>query len=237
MHGAPIFAGLAAERSGVDLVYMAVPACNETVTKIASLNFQVLALHENNLCTCEKVITGLINLIIKADVAVIGPGIFPAVKSIEAIRLLLKEADCALVLDAGALQPGILPFLNKKTAVLTPHRRELKRMGIEEEKLPFYAKEHGVTFFLKGEKDVITNTTGKQTEITGGNAGLTVGGTGDVLAGLIAGLIAQKTDPAEACLIAGKIIKRAGAILYQQKGYAYTAEDVIGEIPGLLRIN
>jgi len=82
--------------------------------------------------------------------------------------------------------------------------------------------------------DTVFAPDGRRMELRGGNAGLTVGGTGDALAGLIAGLIAQKLNPFEASVTAGTIIKRAGTVLFPEKGYAYTTRDVIREIPHLL---
>ena len=67
------------------------------------------------------------------------------------------------------------------------------------------------------------------------NAGLTVGGTGDALAGLTAGLIAQRMDPAEAAMLASRTIKRAGALLFEQQGYRYTTREVIELMPFVLR--
>jgi NAD(P)H-hydrate epimerase len=87
---------------------------------------------------------------------------------------------------------------------------------------------------LKGPEDQVVGPDGKSETIKGGNAGLTVGGTGDVLAGLIGGLIAQKMDPFEASVLATKIIKKAGEELKKDNSYAYTASDVIGIIPEML---
>ena len=72
--------------------------------------------------------------------------------------------------------------------------------------------------------------------LEGGNAGLTVGGTGDALAGLICGLISQQMDTMEACIAAGTIMNRAGTMLFQDKEYAYTTQDVIGLIPHCLNV-
>ena len=92
-----------------------------------------------------------------------------------------------------------------------------------------------MTILLKGPIDRIASSDGTMREIRGGNAGLTVGGTGDALAGLIAGLMAQRLPPTDACILASTIIKRAGTVLFHEKGHAYTTRDVIMQIPHLLQ--
>ena len=72
-------------------------------------------------------------------------------------------------------------------------------------------------------------------EVTGGNAGLTVGGTGDVLAGLTAGLLAQKIPLSEASVLATTLIKKSADRLLEEYGYAYTARKVIDMIPRMLK--
>ncbi len=111
---------------------------------------------------------------------------------------------------------------------------ELERMKIPQEEMgPMAARTENV-ILLKGQIDYIAGPDGSITEVAGGNAGLTVGGTGDALAGLTAGLIAQKMEPVEAAIRASKIIKAAGDRLLEEKGCTYTTRDVIEQIPYLL---
>lgn len=232
-HGAPLFAGLAAEASGVDLVYVCVPRCHAEVAKMMSLNFQVhpFVLDDIN----HKDTEPILELLATMDSAVIGPGLTRANANIMAMREIIASAACALVLDATALQPETLKHVKGKNAVLTPHLGELERMGLAKNDLEHAAYESGAVIILKGREDTIINPDGTTRTVSGGNAGLTVGGTGDALAGLIAGLIAQRMEPFSAAVLAAETIKRAGEVLYEKKGYAYTARDVIGEISGLLR--
>ena len=148
---------------------------------------------------------------------------------------IIEGASCTLVLDAAALQPETLKSVKGKTAVLTPHLGELERMEVKEKELEKASNDSGAVIVLKGPEDKIVGSDGKSEIIKGGNAGLTVGGTGDVLAGLIGGLIAQKMDPFEASVLATKIIKKAGEELEDDDGYAYRAKDVIKEIPELIK--
>lgn len=233
IHGAPLFSALAAEASGVDLLYLFVPPVHEEVTKAQSLNFQVHSFEEDELA--DKDIEPILELLAIMDCVVIGPGLSREKDSLRALKEIIDSAQCPLVLDASALQRQTLGWATGKTAVLTPHLGELERMEIEPEDLTETAKKFGVTLLLKGPNDIIVHPDGTSRESVGGNAGLTVGGTGDALAGLIAGLIAQKMDPTEAAMLGSKIIKKAGERLSEEQGFSYTTKDVIEQIPFLLK--
>ena len=107
-------------------------------------------------------------------------------------------------------------------------------MGIAESDLSDVASSSGTTILMKGSMDTIVDSDGTVHEVSGGNAGLTTGGTGDVLAGTIAGLIAQGESHISACTRASNVIKKSGELLFKDLGYAYTAADVIERIPHLL---
>jgi hydroxyethylthiazole kinase-like uncharacterized protein yjeF len=232
-HGAPILSALGAESSGADLIYICLPNCHQEVAKHASLNFQVhpFALDDIH----KKDIKPILELLATMDSAVIGPGIARTQEHIDAMREIITSATCALVLDATALQPETLNDVKDKTTVLTPHLGELERMGIDQDDLLSAAQESGATLLLKDQIDHIASPDGTMEDVTGGNAGLTVGGTGDVLAGLIAGLLAQRMDPKDAAITGARVLKTAGQRLLPEKGFAYTAHDVVNEISGILR--
>ncbi len=231
-HGAPIFSALAAEASGVDLIFLALPALHQQVARMQSLNFQVHPFHEDELT--KKDLRPLLEMLATVDIAVIGPGLSRTPAALKLIRELIEGAPCPLVLDASALQSWTITAASGKTAVLTPHLGELERMGITPGQMSDAATKNDVVIHLKGHTDHIAAPGTASKEIAGGNAGLTVGGTGDALAGLIAGLIAQGMKPGESCEIASRVIKRAGTILCETKGFAYTTREVIAEIPHLL---
>lgn len=235
MHGAPIFSALAAEASGVDLIYIVLPDWHENVAKSMSLNFQVYPfIREEGLS--ESDIKPILELLATMDSVVLGPGIDHGnTESKKALMEIIEGASCSLVLDATALQPKTLKAVQGKTAVLTPHLGELERMEIAPKDLQKSAEEAGVVILLKDQVDKIAGPDEKYEEVEGGNAGLTVGGTGDALAGLVAGLIAQKMDPFEAAVMGSEIIKSAADRLEEEKGFAFTAADVIGEIPRLVK--
>ncbi|MBI3618824.1 NAD(P)H-hydrate dehydratase [Candidatus Peregrinibacteria bacterium] len=232
MHGAPLFSALAAEAGGVDLVYVCVPRIHQEVARMQSLNFQVRPFHGDELRPND--LHQLLELLVTIDCAVIGPGLDRSHEGLEALRELIDSCPRAMVLDASALQPWTLDAAKGKTVVATPHLGELERMGIEPETIGDASKRHGMTIHVKGHVDRIAGEDGKIVEVSGGNAGLTVGGTGDALAGLIGGLLAQHLDPVDACVTASTIIKRAGTLLFEQNGYSYTTREVIRLIPHLL---
>jgi NAD(P)H-hydrate epimerase len=232
IHGAPILAALAAERSGADLIFVCLPRIHNLVAKQMSLNFQVHPFENDELETAD--IAAIHELLASMDACVIGPGLARDSAHIDVIASLIQGCPCPMVIDASALQPQTLAWVRGKIAVLTPHLGELERMEVQQSKLSDVAKKYGVTIHLKGQTDLIAAPGGTTEEVTGGNAGLTVGGTGDVLAGTIAGLIAQGESPAEACALASKAIKTA-AETFGRDGTTFTAHNLVYELPAALR--
>lgn len=242
-HGAPVLASLAALRSGTDLVYTAVPKLNASATRAISPNLIVIPMVDAKLTrgSANKLLgqvqTGL-------DSATIGMGL--AVADEEGLKNLIKtlvEQDVRLSLDASALTSYVLPLLPEKNVVLTPHAGEFQRMfGVLpsnklKERIALvekHAKEHYVTILLKGATDVISN--GKQTYINPKNlAAMTVGGTGDVLSGLVAGILSKNRNPIEAAAAASFVNGMAGKMAQKKNGFHMMATDLIEMIPGVMK--
>ena len=111
--------------------------------------------------------------------------------------------------------------------------------------LPFEEKEkvaqstahkYSCIIILKAIEDIVSDGN-KTVRIRGGNAGLTKGGTGDILAGLISGMAAN-TDPFSAAVVASFLLKKSADHLFEIKGYWYTAKDILATFPGVLhRLN
>ncbi len=232
IHGAPIFSALAAEASGVDLLFLFVPPAHEDVTKQASLNFQVRTFKEDELGT--KDVGPILQQLASMDCAVIGPGLDRSAAALNVMKQIITGAPCPIVLDASALQPETLEWVRGKSAVLTPHLGELERMKVDADHLGDVAVAYGITILLKGPTDIIAGPDGSLKNSDGGNAGLTVGGTGDALAGLTAGFIAQGMKPQEAAYNASQTIKKAGDALFEQQKHSYTTHQVIQKIQYLL---
>jgi NAD(P)H-hydrate epimerase len=161
--------------------------------------------------------------------------------------LLAKYADKKWVVDAGALQL-VEPRLLNERVILTPHHQELalllEHAGVGEKKVAVNAvmtreqgvelskKLRGATVILKGQQDFVFSANEFLT-IEGGNAGMTKGGTGDVLAGLAAGLYCTH-DIFTAAAVASYVNKTAGDDLYEKVGPYFNASDLVKQIPETL---
>lgn len=161
-------------------------------------------------------------------------------------RLLKKYPHKKWVIDGGSLQtidPEVLLNL-KKMPILTPHLKEfetmfkndLEIMNYEswDGKLQAAAKKFHCVILLKGEKDIVSSPD-DCIEIPGGNAGMTKGGTGDVLAGLTAALYC-KNDAFLSAVCASYINKKAGEALFERVGYYFNTSDLVNEIPMVMKV-
>jgi NAD(P)H-hydrate epimerase len=242
-HGAPVLASLSALRSGVDLVYTAVPKTIVDPVRAISPNLIVIPIVDSKLTrgAANKLLGQLPT---DLDSATIGMGF--AIADEEALKNLVKSLlsnDVRISLDASALVNYILPFLAEKNVVVTPHAGEFKRMfGVMppnpiKEKVRMvekFAKEHSLTILLKGSTDVISD--GKKTFVNPKNlAAMTVGGTGDVLSGIVAGLLAKNRNPIESAVAAAYVNGLAGKLVQRKNGLHMVATDLIDAIPTIMK--
>lgn len=175
------------------------------------------------------------------DCILIGPGMTRDKKTKTLTnRLLEAYPNKQWVIDAGALQMMDVSLIPKH-AILTPHHGEFSllceksqyTMTNDQKNVTEVAKKYQCIVLLKGEKDIVSD--GEKTEVvTGGNAGMTKGGTGDVLAGLVAAL-ACKNDPFTAAAAGSAINKQAGDALYKEVGPFFNATDLASEIPKTMK--
>ena len=149
--------------------------------------------------------------------------------------LLHKYPQKKWVIDAGALQMIDLEWLKQLggNVILTPHQGEFDRVFATGDEVSDLAKTYNANILLKGQEDILCSPSQCVT-ISGGNAGMTKGGTGDVLAGLIAGL-ACKNDLFLAAAAGAYINKKAGEALFAKVGYTYNASDLAEEIPLVMK--
>ena len=242
-HGAPVLSSLAALRCGTDLVYTCVPKINVTPTRAISPNLIVIPLVD------QKLTLGAVKKLVGAlprnlHSATIGMGL--AIQEKNSLLHLVKsllDRDVRLSLDASALIPEILPILAHKNVVVTPHAGEFKRLfgdvpsdsNLERIKLvEENALKHGITILLKGSTDIISD--GKITYLCEKNTpAMTVGGTGDVLSGLVAGLLSTNRNPLESAAVASYICGLAGKEVQEKLGLHITSMDLIDSIPNVMK--
>ncbi len=242
-HGAPILSSLAALRTGADLVYTCVPKINVQSTRAVSPNLIVIPLVDS------KLTRGAVNKLLgqipnDLDSATIGMGL--SVQDPEALKLLVKsllDRDVRLSLDASALVNYILPLLSGQNVVVTPHTGEFKRLfgdvPPESKKscitmVEKFAKKHSVTILLKGSTDIISN--GTKTYLNPKNTpAMTVGGTGDVLSGITAAMLARNRNTLESAIISAYFNGLAGKATQKKFGLHIVATDLLDELPNIMK--
>lgn len=242
-HGAPLLASLAAMRSGADLVYVAVPRSISIPIRSCSPSLIVLPLPDDRL-TVGSVNKLKAMLPKKVDAAAIGMGM--SIAKVDALTNLVGELNgmnAKVLLDASALIPDALPSVSNRQAVLTPHTGEFRRVfehdaGKSEkeriENVKRYASTNKVTVLLKGWTDVISDGNKVAVNRTHSCA-MTVGGTGDVLSGLVAGLLAKGMNPFEAAVAGAYINGAAGVLAYRRLGLHILPTDLVDEMPSVMK--
>lgn len=209
----------------VDMVFYSSTPSNNSLIQEAKENFW------NGIVIERKQIK---NYIEEADVVLIGPGMDRSFYTQRLINDLLKKyTNKKWVIDAGALQMVDVKLLNENH-IVTPHHQEMDLLN-KKSKL-FDEKNYQAKCYclLKGPIDKIFEPQNTQAnEITGGNSGMTKGGTGDVLAGLLAALYC-KNSAINSCLIASYINKKAGEELYLEQGPYFNSSDLVLSIPQIL---
>jgi NAD(P)H-hydrate epimerase len=242
--GAPAFTGMAAMRSGADLTFVATPESSALPVAIYSPNIIVKPLKGEVLS--EEHVSHVLDLVKGMDVVAIGPGLGSAPETIEAVQAIIRKLDKPMVIDADAIAAcGAMPkILRGKTGVITPHAGEFKKLTgktvhpEDQDKRRAIVREAaaklGMTILLKGPVDVISN--GVSTKLNRvHNDAMTVGGTGDVLTGIVAGMMGQKATPFAAARIGAFTAGVAGNLAFEEKSYGLLATDVIEKIPFVLR--
>ena len=242
-HGAPALSSLAALKTGTDLVYTCVPKINVQATRAVSPNLIVIPLVDSKLT--RGAVTKLLGQIpVDLDSATIGMGL--SIQDPEALKLLVKsllDRDVRLSLDATALVSYILPLLSGKNVVVTPHAGEFKKMFGEvppDSKkariimVAKFAKKYSITILLKGPTDIISD--GGKTYLNPTNTpGMTVGGTGDILSGIIAGMLARNRDALESAVISAYFNGLAGKMAQKKLGHHITATDLLDVLPSVMK--
>jgi NAD(P)H-hydrate epimerase len=241
-HGAPLLASMAAFRSGVDLVYTAVPKINVIPSRNFSADLILIPFPD------DKLTSGTVNRLLKSipkkiHSAAIGMGLNTAKP--QALSVLVQgllSQGVNLIIDAGALIPDILNQITNSKVVVTPHAGEFKRIfGItvpeklhdQIEIVSSKAKEFGITVTLKGFWNIVSD--GDNVFVMQRTTpAMTVGGTGDVLSGLIAGFL-TKYDPIVASVLGIFFNGTAALNIYEKMGLHMVSSDLLVELPFVMR--
>ncbi len=224
--GAPVLASLAAYSAGADLVITLVP---ETISKVVasfSPNLIVKPLPGDSIK--PESVEKFEEIIKRSHVVVMGMGTERNDESLAASEEILKICKKA-VIDAGMMLSSIPEGVE---CIMTPHKTEFKtvfKMDPNEENVKKAARKSNAIVLLKSYEDLISDGVKLKINKTG-NAGMTVGGTGDVLAGICGAFLCNSNAFKAACA-AAFINGLAGDLCYKNKGYNYTATDLIDKIP------
>ncbi len=239
--GAPTLVSLAAMRTGVDIVYLAAPAKTALVSSSISPDLITIKLEGNNLNPTNA--ETLKPYLAMVDAVVMGPGLGLSPETSKFVKAFIEEVEKAkkpLLLDADALKV-FAKFKRplKVPLVLTPHAGEYAILTGEELSenqeerilaIQKTAKKLNAVVLVKGKVDLVCNAERTKLNFTG-NAGMTVGGTGDVLSGIVGGLMAQKVDTFQAAVAGAFVNGAAGDFVANEIGFHMVATDIIEWIP------
>jgi ADP-dependent NAD(P)H-hydrate dehydratase len=241
-HGAPTLSSMAALRSGTDIVYTAVPKSNIVAVRSFSPNIIAFPISD------DKLTMGSANRLLamipkKPHTAAIGMGMTIArPEALQSMIRNLKGDGIRLLLDASALFPAVLKEICGSDTIITPHAGEYKRIfgenaGIDEKErisnVYKRAKEYSITILLKGHTDIISD--GERVAINKiHNCAMTVGGTGDILSGLTAGIL-TKMKSYEASILGVYFNGVAGNLAYDKVGLHMIATDLLECLPNAMK--
>lgn len=241
--GAAALAARAALRVGAGLVYLGVPESIYAI-EAAKLDEPVIRpLPDQDGMLSHDACKPILELLPRMDAVLFGCGSGIGEGTDACLSLLLRQADCPLILDADGitLLSRHKDELRGRTSptILTPHDGEFARLSPEvlprQAQTEAMAQELGCILVRKGNHSLITD--GMQTyENLTGNPGMATGGSGDVLAGIIAGLLGQRIAPLQAAAVGVWLHGRAGDVCAEKWGeYGMLPGDMVEELPRLIR--
>jgi len=244
--GAAALAGNGAVRSGCGLVTVATPATVHDIIEVKLTEAMSVPLSDHEGLLLGAAAGQVEELLQNRDALAFGPGLGQSDELIELIQALIPALSCPVVIDADGLNLlandlGVLNQRNNVPVVLTPHPGEMARLtgltvaDIEANRFEIaqkFAREHGVVLLLKGARTVIAAPDGRVNINSTGNDGLASGGSGDVLTGLIGGLLAQGMDGFSAATLGAWLHGRAAELVAALQGTAgMAASDLLTQLP------
>lgn len=242
--GAAALAAMGALRSGAGLVYLGVPDCIYDIEAVKLTEPVVFPLADNGKTLSESAIPEIMELLPKMDAVLIGCGLGQSHGTLAVVKAVLENYQGTVVLDADGINviSRHKDILRGRTAatILTPHDGEFQRIGgrlgdDREKAAADFARDSGCILLLKGHETLITDGQVCYRNQTG-NPGMAVGGSGDVLAGIIASLLGQGIAPMEAAACGAWLHGAAGDICAKEIGqYGMLPGDMLQVLPRLMK--
>jgi hydroxyethylthiazole kinase-like uncharacterized protein yjeF len=242
--GAPSLVALAALRTGADLAYIAAPektsyAISSTTPDLIAIKLEGTHLNLDNVSQIRDYLG-------RVTAVVVGPGLglhAETKRTVERIIAAAEEVGTPLLLDADGLK-AFAEFKRplKVPLVLTPHAGEYvtltgKELPVDPEQKTEAVKKTAAklnaVILLKGNVDIISDGRRIKLNFTG-NPGMTVGGTGDVLSGVVGAFLAQQVDPFAAAVAGAFVNGAAGDFVKSERGYHMVATDLLEWIPRVI---
>ncbi|MFQ9104346.1 MAG: NAD(P)H-hydrate dehydratase [Oscillospiraceae bacterium] len=242
--GAAFFAAMGALRSGAGLVFLGVPESIYGIEAVKLNEPVIFPLPDAGGRLSADAVPEILTRFPQMDAVLVGPGLGQSEGTLAVVRAVLEKAECPVVVDADGINVlsahRDLLRGRKSPTILTPHDGEFARLGgvIGEDRMAAaaaLAEELGCTVLLKGHETCITDGTDGYLNPTG-NPGMAVGGSGDVLAGVITALLGAGLPPLEAAACGAWLHGAAGDRCAAELGqYGMLPTDMLSALPRLMK--
>ena len=242
--GAAFFAAMGALRSGAGLVFLGVPESIYGIEAVKLNEPVIFPLPDAGGRLSADAVPEILTRLPQMDAVLVGPGLGQSEGTLAVVRAVLEKAECPVVVDADGINVlsahRDLLRGRKLPTILTPHDGEFARLGgvIGEDRMAAaaaLAEELGCTVLLKGHETCITDGTNGYLNPTG-NPGMAVGGSGDVLAGVITALLGAGLPPLEAAACGAWLHGAAGDRCAAELGqYGMLPTDMLSALPRLMK--
>ena len=242
--GAAALAAMGALRCGAGLVYLGVPESIYAIEAVKLLEPVVFPLPDEDGMLSAQAIDKILPMLPNMDAVLIGPGLGQSEGTSAVVSAVLDRFSGTVVIDADGINvlAGHIDLLRGRTAptILTPHEGEFCRISgqVCKDRVAAavqFAADNGVVLLLKGHRTVVTDGTDCYINNTG-NPGMAVGGSGDVLAGMITALLGQGIAPLQAAACGAWLHGAAGDICEKEIGqYGMLPTDMLQVLPRLLK--
>lgn len=242
--GAAYFAAMGALRAGAGLVFLGVPESIYAIEAVKLNEPVVFPLPDEGGMLSETAVPEILNRLPKMDAVLIGPGLGQSDGTLAVVKAVLENAACPVVADADGINVlrGHRDILRGRSnpTILTPHAGEFTRLGgvIGNDRMAAamtLAGDLGCVVLLKGHETCIADGQTLYVNPTG-NPGMAVGGSGDVLAGIITALLGQGLAPLEAAACGAWLHGAAGDLCAKALGqYGMLPTDMLNTLPRLLK--